>query len=53
MSGSWRMAPLRAVAKDSVCSPTSRWTMTLFLAGCTNSIGSSIVMMCLQRFVLM
>ena len=53
MSGSWRMALFRAAGNDFVCSPTSRCTMMLFFTVCTNSIGSSIVMMCRHRFVLM
>jgi hypothetical protein len=33
----------------SVCSPTSRWLMRQRLRSWTNSIGSSMVMMCLAK----
>src|SRR2546425_6383819 len=45
MSGSSRSADRSARLKLSVCTPTCRWVMTHFLFSCTNSIGSSIVMM--------
>ncbi len=45
MSGSCRRACLSAASKDSVSSPTSRWLTTHIRCGCTNSMGSSIVMM--------
>ena len=38
---------------ESVCVRTSRWLIRHFLFGCTNSIGSSIVMMCSSRVRLM
>ena len=52
ISGSERIAPRSAVGNDSACRPTSRWTIVQFLFWCTNSIGSSIVMMCLLKFSL-
>ncbi len=52
-SGSSRRADSRAVAKDSACTPTSRWLIRQFLRGWTNSIGSSIVRMWPLRRALM
>ena len=40
---------LKKFLKERVCSPTCRWVTRHFLLGCTNSIGSSIVMMCSAR----
>jgi hypothetical protein len=45
MSGSSRRAARRASLKESVCSRTWRWLMRHFLFSCTNSSGSSMVMM--------
>ena len=45
-SGAWRSVFLRAASQLSVSRPTSRCVMMQFLWGCTNSIGSSMVMMC-------
>src|SRR5438876_6003894 len=45
MSGSSRRADRSARLNVSVCTPTCRCVMTHFLFSCTNSIGSSIVMM--------
>ena len=45
MSGSWRRAARNACLKERVCRPTWRWVTRHFLLGCTNSIGSSMVMM--------
>ena len=42
-SGSSRSAERSALAKDSVCGPTSRWLTRHFLLSCTNSMGSSTV----------
>jgi hypothetical protein len=42
-SGSSRSALRSALAKLSVCGPTSRWLIRHFLLSCTNSIGSSTV----------
>ncbi len=53
MSGSSRKAARSASLKESVCSPTCRWLMRHFLFSCTNSIGSSMVMMWSVRFRLM
>ena len=47
MSGSWRSTLLSARAYDSVSVPTSRWLMMHFSSRCRNSMGSSMVMMCL------
>src|SRR5690606_4199960 len=44
-SGAWRSVFLSAACHDSVSTPTSRWVMTQPLCGCTNSTGSSMVMM--------
>jgi hypothetical protein len=44
-SGSSRPADLSASENDVACAPISRWWIRHFLFGCTNSIGSSIVMM--------
>ena len=38
-------APRNAEAKDLVWTPVSRWLIRQFLLSCTNSIGSSTVMM--------
>jgi hypothetical protein len=43
---------LSAFLKEAVSAPTSRWFTTQFLWGCRYSIGSSIVMMCSCRSVL-
>src|SRR5438874_6495197 len=45
MSGSSRKAPRRALAKERVWTPTSRCCTRQFWLRCTNSIGSSTVMM--------
>ena len=42
-SGSSRSALRSALAKLSVCGPTSRWLIRHFLLSCTNSMGSSTV----------
>ena len=44
-SGSSRSAERSALAKLSVCGPTSRWLIRHFFDSCTNSIGSSTVRM--------
>ena len=46
-SGSWRRTRRSARLKEAVSMPTSRWLITERLSSCTNSIGSSIVTMCL------
>ena len=46
-SGSWRSTLRRARLKEAVSMPTSRWLIAERLSSCTNSIGSSIVTMCL------
>ena len=46
-SGSWRSTLRRARLKEAVSIPTSRWLMAERLSAWTNSIGSSIVTMCL------
>src|SRR5579884_3701955 len=51
MSGSWRSTCLSACAKPWVSANTSRWLMRQLLCSWTNSIGSSIVMMCSWRSV--
>ena len=48
-SGSWRSAAFSASAKLFASAPTSRWLTMHFLWRWTNSIGSSIVMMCSAR----
>ena len=53
MSGSSRRAARRARAKLSVSRCTSRWLIRHFCGLCTNSTGSSIVMMCSLRVRLM
>jgi hypothetical protein len=53
MSGSSRSAARSADLKLSVWTPTWRWVITHFLFSCTNSIGSSIVMMWSERVRLM
>ena len=45
MSGSSRSAARSASLNESVCVCTSRWLIRHCLFSCTNSIGSSIVMM--------
>jgi hypothetical protein len=45
MSGSSRSAARSASLNESVCVCTSRWLTRHSLFSCTNSIGSSIVMM--------
>ena len=52
ISGSWRKAPLRADANERVSLPTSRWAMTDLIGSCTYSIGSSTVMICSERVLL-
>src|SRR6058998_2117908 len=49
ISGSSRSAARSAALNPSVCTPTCRWVMMHFLFSCTNSIGSSIVMMWSER----
>ena len=44
-SGAWRRLFFSADSQSSVSSPTSRWVTMQFLCGCTNSTGSSTVMM--------
>ena len=46
-SGSWRSTRRSARLKDAVSWPTSRWLMIELRSRCRNSIGSSIVTMCL------
>ena len=46
-SGSWRSTLRRARLKEAVSMPTSRWLITERTSWWTNSIGSSIVTMCL------
>ncbi len=46
-SGSWRRTRRRARLNEAVSMPTSRWLIAERLSECTNSIGSSIVTMCL------
>ena len=53
MSGSSRSTALRARAKLLVWPPISRWLTRHCWLGCTNSIGSSSVMMCCFRVRLM
>jgi len=45
-SGAWRRVFLSAAWKFLVSTPISRWFTMLFLCLCTNSMGSSMVMMC-------
>ena len=52
-SGSWRRTRRSARLNDSVSMPTSRWLMIERLSTCRNSIGSSIVTMCLDIVRLM
>ncbi len=47
VSGSWRSTRRSARLKDAVSWPTSRWLMIELRSRCRNSIGSSIVTMCL------
>ena len=47
-SGSWRRTRRSARLKDAVSWPTSRWLMIELRSRCRNSIGSSIVTMCLD-----
>ena len=51
-SGSSRSAYLSALWNDFVSVPTSRWFTMQFWWRCTNSIGSSTVMMCPRRSLL-
>ena len=51
-SGSWRRAAFRASPKLCASEPSSRWLTMHFLCPCRNSIGSSIVMMCSSRVLL-
>ena len=53
MSGSSRSALRRPREKLFTSQPTSRWQIVLFLSRWRNSIGSSMVMMCLRRLALM
>ena len=46
-SGLWRKTPRSARENEGVSRPTSRCSTRLSLSACTNSTGSSIVMMCL------
>ena len=46
-SGSWRRTRRSARLNDAVSWPTSRWLTIELRSGCRNSIGSSIVTMCL------
>ena len=45
-SGAWRRVFFRAMPQSSVSMPISRCVTMQFLCGCTNSTGSSSVMMC-------
>ena len=47
VSGSWRSTRRSARLNDAVSAPTSRWLMIELRSRCRNSIGSSIVTMCL------
>ena len=47
VSGSWRRTRRSARLNDAVSAPTSRWLMIELRSRCRNSIGSSIVTMCL------
>ena len=51
-SGSWRSAAFSASPKLCASEPSSRWLTRHFLCPCRNSIGSSIVMMCSSRVLL-
>ena len=51
-SGAWRSVFFSAATQLSVSTPTSRCVTMQFLCGCTNSIGSSIVMMWPNEFSL-
>ena len=53
MSGAWRMARRRPVSKDGVSIPTSRWVKKLVRSVKTNSTGSSMVTMWVDRVELM
>ncbi|MNP20997.1 hypothetical protein D3C76_1136000 [compost metagenome] len=44
-SGAWRRVFFRAVSKESVSSPTSRWVTMQPLCWWMNSMGSSMEMM--------
>ena len=44
-SGAWRRVFFSAASQPSVSMPTSRWVTMQFLCACTNSTGSSMVMM--------
>ena len=43
--GAWRNAARKPLEKRSKSAPISRWLNVPFLCGCTNSTGSSSVMM--------
>ncbi len=49
-SGAWRRVFFSAASQLSVSMPTSRWVMMQPSCLCTNSIGSSMVMMCPVEF---
>ena len=51
-SGSSRSAERSALEKDFMLLPSSRWLMMLFLCSWTYSMGSSMVMMCSPRSLL-
>ena len=51
-SGSWRSTERSAFLNECVSVPISRWLTTQLLCWCRNSIGSSSVMMCSWRSVL-
>ena len=51
-SGAWRSVFFSACSQPSVSMPTSRCVTMQFLCGCTNSTGSSIVMMWPYEFSL-
>ena len=52
-SGSCRSALRSACANDRVSTDTSRWLTIDRLSRCRNSIGSSTVITCAERFLLM
>ena len=53
MSVSWRSEAFSPAANEIESVGTSRCVMMLRLLSCTNSIGSSIVITCLEKFSLM
>ena len=53
MSGSWRTACFRAVCQSMTSMPTSRWLMIDLSSLKVNSIGSSMVTMCMRSRLLM